>query len=80
MGLTDKNVVRAVFAVVVNIVALVVFLVLAASTFTQSSNFIATVQSVVIGGQGGMLVIFRGKSKGEDDEEAAKEVAKAGGE
>ena len=80
LGLTDKNVARAVFVVVVNIVALVVFLVFAASAFTQSSNFIATVQSVVIGGQGGMLVIFRGKSKGEEDEEAAKEVAKAGGE
>jgi len=79
LGLMDRNVASAVAVAVGNIVALIVFVVLAASSFTRSSNFVATVQSVVIAGQGVATTLFRQKSKGEDDEEVAKEVARAGG-
>ena len=79
LGLTDADVAIAVVFVMANILTFIVFVLLAASAFPQSSNFVATLTSTVIASQGTVATMFRKKSKGEDEAQIDEEVSKAGG-
>jgi hypothetical protein len=77
LGLSDTKVALAVLTVALSMGAFMAFILLAVSAFFHGDNFIATVQSIAIAGQGTAITALRSRSKGEDEANIQKESAKA---